>query len=267
MLKLNVSYKKHNKKHLCKNIRGKKMGEKYTAEVSAMRVVERIKYLLARGTPTPLKREWIIKGFGGTLWNARENAVIDFDAGFNYLSRCRAIKIINVEEIEITEYFDLFGPKPHYPQPLPVQIERQIESEAENMQHCYYWLYTFENTLRNFIQTSLSERYGERWYDELTKRVRKEIEENRKKWHGGIPERNPLEFTSLRTLHTIILNKWEDIFKGKFKAIDPTSLRESLDRIEAFRNTIAHSRMLSDEESKVFYYEIKNVLSSIKLFR
>jgi len=48
-----------------KKDRGKKM-EKYTAEVSAVKIVERIKHLLAQGVQTPLKRKWVIEGFGGT---------------------------------------------------------------------------------------------------------------------------------------------------------------------------------------------------------
>ena len=243
------------------------MMETYTAEVSARKIVERIKHLLAQGVPNPLKKEWVIRGFGGTLWNVRESGAIDFEAGFDYLSRCRVLNIINPETFEITEYFDTFAPKYHAPPPLPIQINRQIENEAENMQHCYYWLYIFENTLRNFIEESLKERYGERWYDELSKKVRDEIEKNKDGWRGGVPLRNPLEFSLLSTLHKIIMNKWNEVFKDKFENINPASLRESLNRIENFRNAIAHSRMLKKEEFEVFYYEIGKVLSSIKILR
>lgn len=241
--------------------------EKYTAEVSARKIVERIKHLLGQGVAIPLKKEWVIKGFGGTLWNLREAGAIDFDAGFDYLNRCRAIKTIEREAFELTEYFETLTPKYHAPPPFPIQIDRQIRNEAENMQHCYYWLYIFENTLRDFIQNSLSGKYGEDWYNELSQGVKREIELNKGKWHSGILPRNRLEFTTLDELHSIIRNKWGDGFKEKFENIDQASLIESLKRIEKFRNTIAHSRMLTEEESNTFYYEIKRVLSSIKIFR
>ncbi len=227
----------------------------------------KIKHLLAQGVQIPLKKKWITKGFGGTQWNDRETDAINFDAGFDYLSRCRVLNIIDAETFEITEYFDNFAPKYHTPPSLPIQINRQIENEAENIQHCYYWLYIFENTLRDFIQKSLSERYGENWRDELSQSVKKEIKRNQDRWHGGIPPRNPLEFSLLPTLHTIIMNKWKNVFKDKFENTNPASLKESLNRIEEFRNTIAHNCMLTEEESKVFYYEINRVLPSLKIFR
>jgi len=242
------------------------MVEKYTAEASARKIVERVKHLLQVDVPSPLKKKWIIEGFGGSRWNARESAAIDFEAGFDYLSRCRAINLIDEETFEITEYFETFAPRKHAPPPLPIQINRQIENEAENMQHCYYWLYIFENSLRNFIQKSLSEKYGDKWYDGLSQKVKNEIEQNKNRWHGGIPPRNLLEFTTLPILHSIIMKEWDSVFKYKFKNINPNSLNESFNRIEEFRNTIAHSRMLTEEESKVFYYEVNKVSSSIKIF-
>lgn len=240
--------------------------EKYTVEVSATKIVERIKHLLGQGVQIPLKKTWVITGFGGTLWVTRESDAIDFGAGFDYLHRCRAIKVIDAETFELGPYFEtLTPPKYPAPPPFPIQIDRQIRNEAENMQHCYYWLYIFENTLRNFIGDSLSAKY-ENWYDALSEKVKKNIERNKKKWPRGIPPRSPLEFTELSILHTTIEKEWDNVFKAKFEGISQASLKESLDRIEEFRSTIAHNRMLAEEESKAFYNEIKRVLSSIKLF-
>jgi len=56
-------------------------------------------------------------------------------------------------------------------------------------------------------------------------------------------------------------------FKDEFKSTNPASLRESLSRIEGFRNTIAHSHMLTEVEFSNFYHEISKVLSSIKILR
>lgn len=241
-----------------------KVMEKYTAEVSARKIKERIERLLCQGVSPPLERKWVIEGFGGIQWNRREIDAIDFDAGFDYLSRCRAIKIVDSEKFELTDYFQTFIPEKYStPPPLPIQVDRQIQKEAENMQRCYNWLYVFENTLRNFIRDSLSEKHDD-WYEMLTNKVKENIEKNKKRWRGGVPSRNLLEFTELPALLTTIQKNWEDVFKDKFENIDQASLRESLDRIEQFRNTIAHSRMLTEQESKVFYYEIKRVLSSIK---
>ncbi|MEM0049407.1 MAG: Swt1 family HEPN domain-containing protein [Candidatus Bathyarchaeia archaeon] len=167
--------------------------------------------------------------------------------------------------VEVTEYFLTFVPKYHTPPPFPIQIDTQIEKEAENMRNCYHWLYIFENTLRNFIHNCLLERYGEKWFEELSQRVKKEIEENKKRWRGGIQPRTPLEFTTLPTLSNILMSKWSDVFQDKFKNTNPTSLKESLNKIEGFRNTIAHNRMLTEDESKVFYYEVKSVLSSLEI--
>lgn len=42
------------------------MIEKYTVEVSAGKIVERIKYLVRQGVPSSLRKEWVVNGFGGT---------------------------------------------------------------------------------------------------------------------------------------------------------------------------------------------------------
>jgi hypothetical protein len=241
------------------------MVEKYTTEVSVTKIVERIKYLVRQGVPSPLRKEWVANGFGGTRWNMRETDAINFNAGFDYLKRCRAIKVMDTETFELLEYFETFAPEYHAPPSLPIQIDRQISNEAENMQHCYYWLYVFENTLRNFVQGCLSETYGENWYDELSQKVRRGIEHNEKGWPGGIPPRTRLEFTTLSALRNIIMSKWKEVFEVKFGTTNPTSLGESLNRIEEFRNTIVHTRMLREDESRVFYSEISRVLSCVKL--
>ena len=243
-----------------------KMIEKYTAEVSARKIKERIKGLLAKGCLIPLEREWVIRGFG-MLWNARESDVIDFDAGFDYLIRCRAIEFIDSEKFELTRYFEAFAPEEYpAPPPLRIQINRQIRSEAENMQHCCYRLYIFENSLRNFIKDSLSEEYNEKWYDRLPENTKDEIERNKKSWHGEIPPRNLLEFTELPSLGKTISKNWE-VFKYKFENIDQNFLVVTLKGIENFRNTIAHSRVLTEKESNTFYDGIERVLSAIKIFR
>lgn len=237
---------------------------KYTVEVSAQKIKERINYLLNYGAPQPLKRELVINGFG-FKFNARETDVIDFKAGFDFLEKSRAIKFVDKEAFEITEYFERLTPSEYAaPRPLSIIIDEQIKKEAANMQQCYRWLHIFENSLRNLVKDSLTEKYGARWYDELTERVKREIKRNKEGWRGGIPPRNDLEFTLLSTLHNIINSNWKAIFQDKFKNTNLTSLGESLQKIEEFRNTIAHTRMLTEEEFRLFYDEIGRVLSSIK---
>ena len=75
--------------------------EKYTVEVSVIKIEKRIKHLLGQGVLPPLKKSWVIDGFGGTLWNRRETDVIDFDAGLDYLGRERVINIIDKETFEL----------------------------------------------------------------------------------------------------------------------------------------------------------------------
>jgi len=45
----------------------------------------------------------------------------------------------------------------------------------------------------------------------LGKEVQDEIEENKNRRHGGVPPRNPLEFSLLSTLHKIIMNQWNEV--------------------------------------------------------
>ncbi|WP_243555996.1 toll/interleukin-1 receptor domain-containing protein [Priestia megaterium] len=63
------------------------MVNKYNYDVSANKILNRIKSLLANGTPSPLQKEWIVNGFGGLKWNVNETNVIDFDKGLDYLAK------------------------------------------------------------------------------------------------------------------------------------------------------------------------------------
>lgn len=69
------------------------MVNKYNYDVSANKILNRMKSLLANGTPSPLQKEWIVNGFGGLKWNINETNVIDFDKGLDYLAMEQIISL------------------------------------------------------------------------------------------------------------------------------------------------------------------------------
>lgn len=77
------------------------MTDKYTPEVSATHIVNRMTSLINSGTPTPIKKQWIVNGFG-TLWNRRITEVIDFDNGIIYALEKGYIKESGIEMFELT---------------------------------------------------------------------------------------------------------------------------------------------------------------------
>jgi len=237
--------------------------DKYSAEVSAQKIKSRIDQLSSQGTPIPLKRQYAMEGFGGTRWSKWESNAIDFEAGFEYLVRCRAIQFIDDEQFETTEFFQHMTKKFDEPPPFPFQLKKQIVTEADNMHLSYHWLYIFENTLRSFVYDALIEHYEDKWYDKLSNPVKQKIKQNKARWQSGLKPRNELEFTELPNLSNIIKKEWTTLFGNNFKNIDQAELDQSLKKIEKFRNSIAHCRMFTEDEFREFYSEIQRIIKAI----
>ncbi|MGI0087734.1 MAG: Swt1 family HEPN domain-containing protein [Nitrosotalea sp.] len=143
-------------------------------------------------------------------------------------------------------------------------------SEIQNILSDYEYLKELENTLRRFIQNKLEKNTSNWWRERIPEDVRVNAE-NRKSnneikwpWHPA-SNLHPIHFVDFTDYSKVISRKdnWEQVFKpiiGGESSILATKLRE----LEPIRNSISHSRPLSDIESeklKLYSSEIKKILT------
>lgn len=129
--------------------------------------------------------------------------------------------------------------------PFPLHLR----NDALRMARLYAIVYCFENSIRDLIETRLSERDPNWWTTAVPQKVRttaqSRLEDAEKNsWLEGAGQ-NILGFVDFGGLCDIITNNWSD-----FEDLVPSQhwLRQRLDELERARNFIAHNRMLAPEE-------------------
>jgi len=141
-----------------------------------------------------------------------------------------------------------------------------LEKETKFMSNAYSILYQLENQLRIFIEKKLCEEYKEEfWQKGIPLRVRRNAEQRKER-----EPNSPLsllyytEFSDLRKIMQKDEN-WHTIFKKHFTTLEQIISR--LDELENIRHTIAHTRLLSNddfEKLELFYREIMKMIWQVK---
>ena len=143
-------------------------------------------------------------------------------------------------------------------------------SKIRNVLTDYEYLKGVENALRRFIQNKLGEITPNWWKERIPEDARVNAEnrkasnESKWPWHSA-SDLHPIHFVDFTDYSKIISRKdnWEQVFKpilGGESSILATKLRE----LEPIRNSLSHSRSLSESESeklKLYSSEIKKMLS------
>lgn len=129
--------------------------------------------------------------------------------------------------------------------PFPVAVR----NEAVRMGRLYALLYCFENSVRDLIQTRLSERDSDWWTNRVPGKVRSSAQTRMEdaetnSWLEGLNQ-DLLGFVDFGGLCDIITNNWSD-----FEDLVPSQhwLKQRMDELERARNFIAHNRMLAAAE-------------------
>jgi hypothetical protein len=131
-------------------------------------------------------------------------------------------------------------------------VTETIRAGSIEMARNYRLLYVFENLVRDFINSRFTEEdKTTEWFEtrsntEMKKKVvtRKKGEEKHQ-WHTGRNE-GPLYYLDFSDLSLLIINHWA-VFKDFFPKQSWVTTR--IDEAERSRNVIAHTNLLSSEES------------------
>jgi hypothetical protein len=134
---------------------------------------------------------------------------------------------------------DLFAPVPE-----------TIRGGSLQMQRWYRILFVFENLVRDFVITRLSELDGENWFDaRATVDMKKKVDDRKKKeeknqWHAG-RNKQSIYYLDFGDLGLLITNHWA-VFKDFFD--NQAWIVSRIQDAERTRNVIAHTNLLAPEE-------------------
>jgi hypothetical protein len=148
---------------------------------------------------------------------------------------------------------------------LFVSCPEKIRSGSLQMQKYFRMLYVFENLVRDFIDSTLSEIDGENWFDKRsTKDMRdkvsnRKISEEKNQWHVGRNE-HPLYYLDFSDLSLLITNHWE-VFKDFFP--DQGWVTSRIKESERTRNVIAHTNDLTAEEGSRLEMHLRDWIKQI----
>ncbi len=149
-------------------------------------------------------------------------------------------------------------------------LNPQHTADAVRMAEVYPLLYTFENSMREYIDGHLTATYGDKWHDDpkiVSKPIRDRVERNRnaETKHRYHSRRNArfIYYTDLGDLPTIAHseNGWK-----VFNPLFPTDkwLHGRVEVIEASRNVVAHMNPLQKRDVERIRINFEDWLDQMK---
>ncbi|MES2983962.1 MAG: hypothetical protein V4735_02095 [Pseudomonadota bacterium] len=142
----------------------------------------------------------------------------------------------------------------------PVEPEENEDGSAfQRTNEAHLWLMRFEIQIRNFINKTMTEAWGEDWpkhklpnglYDSWCEKQEKAQQAGRKPCHI-------ICFADFTDYERVInrTDNWNTVFKAIFR--DPANVRESFNRMNLPRVETMHARPLSQDDQLLLYTEIK----------
>ncbi|WP_026945775.1 Swt1 family HEPN domain-containing protein [Algoriphagus marincola] len=127
------------------------------------------------------------------------------------------------------------------------QVDATILSKARNMSLVFVTIYSFENTVREFVEKKLLEEVGDNWWDDsVPESIRKKAnarkdEEDKIKWHTQRGE-SLIQYVDFGDLASIINKRW-DLFDAHLNSFE--WVNQLFKSMERSRNVIMHSGYLS----------------------
>ena len=130
-------------------------------------------------------------------------------------------------------------------------VEESIRAGAKAMQCSFQTLFVLENLVRSLIDERLKDKHGVNWFDSKATTSMKSKLKNRKEeevkhqWHTG-RNKEPLFYMDFGDLAKLIISNW-----AEFEDLVPSQswVTSRLEEAERSRNVIAHTNVLSSEES------------------
>lgn len=128
-------------------------------------------------------------------------------------------------------------------------LDDEVLVAAQRMALVYTAIHAFENTVREFVKSTLLENYQEDWWSKVPERIRRRVtsrmdDDAKFKWHGtrGGSE---IEYCDFGDLSSIIVVNWKD-FELPLSDIEWT--KSLLGVLERSRNIVMQGGVLSIQD-------------------
>jgi hypothetical protein len=157
---------------------------------------------------------------------------------------------------EATSDIELFGP-------VINDINDEFLQQEERNTKCYARIYKLEQRFREFIERSMSQRFGSGWFKQLPNGVKVALQEVLEKKNNAGEKRTLIQCTDFSHYLQIIDNGklWNEVFQPLFKTTRKADVIESLNRLKPVRDTAMHCNPVSHEDWVMLYYETGRLLS------
>ena len=144
-------------------------------------------------------------------------------------------------------------------------LDDDLVNASKSMSVVYTAVAAFENSARNLISNILLEEIGENWWEacvseKIRKRAETRMEEEKKvRWHTQRGD-DPINFTSLPDLISIVRKNWER-FQPYIHSVEWAA--SVFDIVERSRNVIMHSGTLGKEDIERLGINIRDWIKQV----
>jgi len=176
-----------------------------------------------------------------------------------YLLKCASLKIAVAEVSPNSSRDGRLAVVDESLSPFISQFSAEVRDNADEMAKYYKLFYMLENDTRQLIDDTLTEAYGQNWWDEhVPQNVKEEYKLNQQRESdAGVSSRseNPLHYISFGQLGEIIRANW-DIFGGMLS--NQKALGRVMFGLNMLRGPIAHCGVLAEDEIERLMLTVKD---------
>lgn len=147
-----------------------------------------------------------------------------------------------------------FTAEPDIPK-INLPAEKVIE--AKRMARIYPYIYVLENSVREFIRTTLETAHGTDWWKkcaskETVSKASERQDKQGKSRYYGIKAPHPIYLVDLNDLRNTIIRNWQD-FEPRLPKFPNTQawVVNILQMIEETRNIVAHNNPISKDDEQI----------------
>lgn len=131
-----------------------------------------------------------------------------------------------------------------------LQIDQELRNEAQMMSKHYEIFYSLERSIRNLIVKTMSNKYGENWWDnKISFDIKRSVNTKIEYELGSIltkQSNREIDYTTFGELRKIIASNW-GLFSNKFNK-DKTAFNRIMTDLNKLRNPIAHCTPFIEKE-------------------
>jgi len=144
-------------------------------------------------------------------------------------------------------------------------LPERIRSGSLEMSKYYRYLYSLENTIRDYINDVFSESKGTDWFEtvgttDMKKKIQQRKEtESKNRWHIG-RNSHAIYYLDFGDLGLLITNNWDNF---KFSFPDQHWITNRMNECERTRNVIAHTNILDSQEADRLIMYLKDIIKQI----